>query len=66
MILFYMLPGCIVGDNMINAKQVFLLSRGVEQFGDMSINAISAIDSSMPQHGIRFLIPKDARMDGLE
>lgn len=61
-----MLPGCIVGDDMINAKQVFLIARDADQFETISFDAISAMDSTNPQHGRRFLIPKDARMDGLE
>ena len=51
---------------MINAKEVYLVSREVGQYRTISFDAISAMDSRYPQHGIRFLIPKDAKMDGLE
>jgi hypothetical protein len=50
---------------MINAKQIFLIARDTDQFGTLSFDDISASDSKHPQHGIRFLIPKDAKMDGL-
>ena len=61
-----MLPGCMVGDNMINAKQVYINLKDTDQHGALSFDDVSEMDSAHPQHGIRFLIPKDARMDGLE
>ena len=51
---------------MINAKQVYIRSRDTDCHGALSFDDISEMDSAHPQHGIRFLIPKDARMDGLE
>lgn len=61
-----MLPGCIVGDDMINAKQVYIRLRDTDSHGALSFDDISELDSLHPQHGIRFIIPKDAIMDGVE
>ena len=51
---------------MINAKQVYIRLREADYHGALSFDDISEMDSSHPQHGIRFLIPKDAIMDGVD
>ena len=50
---------------MINAKQVYLLTGATTQHGTLSFDTVSKFDSTAPQHGIRFVIPKDAVMEGL-